>query len=282
MFALHTDLAGGSLLVSDFLEGLDQLSDPVAELPVARSERARVFRNGLISQATGGSMDSSVYRLLRTEFMGDSATATLLPGFIRTCADTGDFWQFIKYEYSTYKERRDYLRAEFQPLIDYLEQEPAPASDKISETLEAFDEHGVGAAWRKALNRVHDDPEGAITAARTLLETVCIHILDDSGGADSDYGGSSDLPKLYSSVAKKLNLAPSQHTESVFKQILGGCSGVVEGLGALRNRVGDAHGRGRRPVRVHPRHATLAVNLAGTMAMFLIETSHSRAASETS
>lgn len=263
----------------DFMEGLDQLSDPIADLPVARSERALAFRNGLTSEATGGSMDASVYRLLRTEFMADSATAALLPKFIRTCADTGDFWQFIKYEFSSYRERRDYLRAEFQSLIDYLEREPAPASDKISEALEAFDEHGVGAAWRKALKRVHDDPEGAITAARALLETVCLHILDDGVEPGSAYTGAVDLPKLYALVAKKLNLAPSQHTEGVFKQILGGCSGVVEGLGALRNRVGDAHGQGKRPVKVQSRHATLAVNLAGTMAMFLIETLSSKAES---
>jgi hypothetical protein len=57
---------------------------------------------------------------------------------------------------------------------------------------------------------------------------------------------------------------------------LGGCTSVVEGLGALRNKVGDAHGQGKRPVRVSPRHAHLAVNLAGTMATFLIETRATR------
>jgi len=70
----------------------------------------------------------------------------------------------------------------------------------------------------------------------------------------------------------KLNLAPSQHTAVVFKQILGGCQCVVEGLGTLRNRLSDAHGKGRTAVRPASRHAGLAVNLAGAMASFLIET----------
>jgi hypothetical protein len=35
---------------------------------------------------------------------------------------------------------------------------------------------------------------------------------------------------------------------------------------------GDAHGQGRNPIRPTPRHAELAVNLAGTMAAFLVST----------
>lgn len=82
-----------------------------------------------------------------------------------------------------------------------------------------------------------EDPAGAITTARTLLETVCKHILDD---LKEEYPTDADLPKLYKITAEKLNLAPSQHSAAVFKQILGGCTSVVEGLGALRNRLGSA------------------------------------------
>lgn len=259
---------------------IDGPFDPVASLPTERGERALAFRNGLTSQATGGSMDDARYRVLRSEFMADPDTAKLLPKFITSCADTGDFWQFIRYEFGTYRERRDYLRAEFQPLIDHLERLPAPAAAAISDILDKFDTDGVGASWRKALSRSTDDPEGAITSARTLLETVCKHILDEGVEPGSRYVGGEDLPKLYNLVAKKLNIAPSQHTEAVFKQILGGCTGIVEGLGALRNRVGDAHGQGKRPVRVQVRHANLAVNLAGATATFLIETLEARRATE--
>ncbi|MBL0102405.1 MAG: abortive infection family protein [Bacteroidetes bacterium] len=86
------------------------------------------------------------------------------------------------------------------------------------------------------------------------------------------YDEKADLPALYKAVAKELNLSPDQHTEQIFKQILGGCQTVVEGLGALRNAYGDAHGK--RLIRKKPnkRHSDLAINLAGTMAMFLLET----------
>lgn len=250
--------------------------DPIAVLPPEPGERALALRNGLISAATGGAIDDGVYKVLRTELMANTAVSNLLPKFVRTCSDPGDFWQFIKYKFNTYRERRDFIREQFTPLINYLERSPTPAVKSISSVLERFDMDGVGGAWRKALSRVASDPEGAITAARTLIETVCKHVLDEGVAPGTKYAGVDDLPKLYALTAKELNLAPSQHTEGVFKQILGGCTAVVEGLGALRNRVGDAHGQGKRPVRVNTRHATLAVNLAGTMATFIVETYDSR------
>ena len=65
----------------------------------------------------------------------------------------------------------------------------------------------------KRLARRHTDPEGAITSARTLLETVCKRVLDETGTAYSD---KDDLPALYKVVATKLNIAPSQHTQDTF------------------------------------------------------------------
>ncbi len=97
-------------------------------------------------------------------------------------------------------------------------------------TLCVLDESGVHEAWQKALGRRTRDPEGAITAAKTLLETVCNHIIDMIGGT---YGDNDDLPKLYSIAAEHLNLAPSQHAEKVFKSILGNCQAVAGNLAAL-------------------------------------------------
>ena len=56
------------------------------------------------------------------------------------------------------------------------------------------------------------------------------------------------------------------------KQVLGGCTAVVEGIGAIRNALGDAHGKGKLSTKPKARHAELAVNLAGACAIFLIET----------
>ncbi len=244
-------------------------------------ERAENLQDLLISSATGGSAGGDDYKALRKHFLDDPETAPLLPVFVRSKRDLFQFWQFIKPKYGTYAERREFIWREFAPLLEFLERRTKKPSDEaISERLKSFDADGVHAVWVKALARRDSDPEGAITAARTLLETVCKHILDAAGVAyDRD---TVDLPDLYRLTAKELNLAPGQHTENTFKKILGGVTSVVNELGSLRNRLGDAHGKGKRPVRPASRHAGLAVNLAGSIALFLVDTWLARSQSSAS
>jgi hypothetical protein len=148
-----------------------------------------------------------------------------------------------------------------------------PADNEISKTLLAFNPSDIHARWTEAIERRSTNPSAAITSARTLLEDTCKWILHEAGESFED---ENDLPALYRKLAKFLKLAPDDHTEKVFKQILGNCQSIVESLGAIRNKLGDAHGQGPIRAKPQPRHAELAVNLAGTMATFLIATWHSR------
>jgi hypothetical protein len=236
-------------------------------------ETIEALQNGLIDTATGGSMPDSDYLQFRRVLMDEPALKDKVPPFLRTCRSTSQFWQFIKHQYSHYRERRDFIWSQFNPILESLEGTDTPAENVVSEVLKNFDLANVYSQWSKSLERRKQDPEGAITAARTLLETVCKHILDED---TVSYPDGADLPKLYRVAAEHLNIAPSQHVEPVFKQILGGCTAVVEGLGALRNKLSDAHGKGKLPVKPAPRHAELAVNLAGTMAAFLVSTWESK------
>ncbi len=237
-------------------------------------ERAQYLQNLLINHATGGVAENSEYQELRQYFLDNPATKSVIPSWVRLNRDLSQFWQFIKYKFATYAERRTFIWSEFAPLLESLETGAKTPSDQtVSEVLKRFNAESVHVVWSKALDRRQSDPEGAITAARTLLETVCKHILDEKG---IEYSNKTDLPQLYHLVSVELNLSPSQHTEDVFKQILGSCSTIVNGLGTLRNRLGDAHGQGKKTVRPAARHAELAVNLAGSVALFLVETWESR------
>ncbi|WP_105381425.1 abortive infection family protein [Neorhizobium alkalisoli] len=242
-----------------------------AELPESLIEKIAMLEGTLIDAATGGSGDNALYVHLRRELVQDDEMKPLLPAFVRSYRDLSAFWGWIKYQEGTYARRRKLIGEAFTPIMDYLEgRGRAPADAAMSDALASFDADGVHAVWTKALVRRANDPEGAITVARTLLETVCKRILDEKGG---EYSEKDDLPKLYSLTAKALNLAPDQHTAEPIKAILGGAMTMVNGLGTLRNRLSDAHGRGGKiPVRPSERHASLAVNLSGAMATFLVET----------
>lgn len=234
-------------------------------------ERAQSLQNILVAIATGGRDGDNDYKYLRAHFIGISAYNALLPSFVRTNRELGQFWQFVKEKFPTYAERRSFIWSEFTPLMNHLEgKNHRPLDAQTSDTLKAFDPDSVHTAWQRALERRTSDPEGAITAARTLLETVCKHILD---ARSITYDSNKiELHELYKLTAVELNLSPSQHTEDIFKQILGGCSAIVSGLGTLRNRLGDAHGKGHNPVKPATRHAELAVNLAGSVSLFLVST----------
>ncbi|MFT5798132.1 MAG: hypothetical protein ACI84R_002197 [Candidatus Azotimanducaceae bacterium] len=204
--------------------------------------------------------------------LDDPNTKLHLPRFVRDNVDGDGVWAYLK-DFHTgngaYAARRKHISEQFPSLLDYLSEVGAPADTSISATLSRYNADGVSEVWQKALARRKTDPERAITSARTLLEEVCKRVLEDAGLTPQDKW---DLSKLYREAANLMTLSPSQHTAETFKRILGGCQSVVENLGGLRNKISDAHGGGPKKVRPSERHAALAVNLAGSMAMFLIDT----------
>lgn len=131
------------------------------------------------------------------------------------------------------------------------------------------DWQAVTKSWTTALSKVTTDPDGAITATRTTLESICKHICDERSVT---YEDSWDLARLYKAAAAAMEVSPDQHTEQIIKQILSGAATVVGGLAGMRNALSDAHGRGKGSVGPAPRHAKLAVNVGFAIAGFLIET----------
>jgi len=147
---------------------------------------------------------------------------------------------------------------------------PMPPTDaSVTQGLRGLGPDYICIAWEKALRRRATDPDGAITAARSLLESTLKHVLHE---ANVRYAAKDDLPKLYRKAADVLELAPDGQASELLRRIAGGCRTVVEGLGALRNRVSDAHGRAPDSVPIGPRHAELAVALAGALSLFLCQT----------
>lgn len=234
-------------------------------------EQIELLQSICVGRATGSREDyDQQYKRIRHIVASEPSLNRLAPSFIKSCLDTTQFWSFISGKFGTYRERRQFIYAEFVPLLNRLRgASSALVEESVTDRLMEFSVEGVGVVWRIALDRLQSDPEGAITLARTLIETVCKHILDDR---NAEYPRNCELSDLWKRTARELNLAAEQHSEQVFRQILGGCATVVNGMASVRNQLGDAHGKGRVPVRPSARHATLVVNLAGSLALFVIET----------
>jgi hypothetical protein len=236
----------------------DPLYEPVLEIQTI-----------LLARATGMGADYDRYAALRNALVGEERIRGRLPAWLRACRDLNAFWSYIQPKFPTYAERRQFIRDEFRALLDDLEHDMPAGDREVAAILERLTTDTVREVWERAQARRSDDPNGAITLARTLLETVCKHILDDEG---VEYDEGDELPRLYRLTAETLQIAPNDATEDAFRRIFGACTSIVESVGTIRNRMGDAHGRGAGAVRVEPRYARLAVNLSGAMATFLVET----------
>lgn len=145
-----------------------------------------------------------------------------------------------------------------------------PGATAAGEGLAKLEDwQAVTKSWSAALTKVTTDPDGAITATRTTLESICKHICEERSVV---YEDAWDLTRLYKTTASAMEVSPDQHTEQIIKQILSGATTVVGGLAGMRNALSDAHGRGKGSVSPAPRHAKLAVNTGFAIAGFLIDT----------
>ncbi len=243
-------------------------------MPEELIERVRSLQAIPLSRATGGYPDEAEYTALRRELLTNPSVKYLLPELVSKYRTLSDWWTFIKYKFGRYEERRIYLSEQFDRAFRVLEGESLlPSEDSMAEVLGLLSWGQVQNHWHKGLERKDTDPEGAITIARTLVESACKHILDDFGVA---YNNKEDLPKLYTMTAEQLDLAPHQQSTETMKQILGGCKTVIDGMGALRNQIGDAHGRGQNNPEIDPCYAELSLNLAGALVTFLMRKADAR------
>ena len=126
----------------------------------------------------------------------------------------------------------------------------------------------------RAIDNAANDPEDCVTAACSLVEAVCRSILLEIG---LPLPAKKDIDGLLKAVQEPLGLSPGRtdlppEIEQDVRQVLGGLTSTLKGIGALRTHGGDAHGRERGFRRMDSRIARLALNTASTIALFLIET----------
>lgn len=119
--------------------------------------------------------------------------------------------------------------------------------------------------WIEASRRISIDPPGAITAARTMVETVLKSIIHERGEEPDNSG---DLGRLIRQTEKVLEFSPSEHQGE--HQIISGFASVMNGLACLSNNAGDRHGTVGGVGIDDPIIAELCVYACGTIGIFFI------------
>jgi hypothetical protein len=144
----------------------------------------------------------------------------------------------------------------------------------LSEKLAVIDFDTVQRDLDRALASAETDPEDAVTAACSVIESLCRSVLAELG---LPLPVQLDIQGLYKAVREPLGLAPGKEDmdpeiANDVRAILGGLNSTVQGIGALRTHAGDAHGRARGFKRLDARIARLAIHTASGIALFIIET----------
>ena len=150
----------------------------------------------------------------------------------------------------------------------------SPILEKLGAVVDTISFDTVRRDLDRALASAKADPEDAVTAACSALESVCRSILIE---LDEPLPAKKDVKGLYNAVKRPLGLSPDRsdldaNVAGDVRTILSGLSTVVEGIGSLRTHGGDAHGRERGYARIDERIASLAIHASSTATLFLIET----------
>jgi len=127
----------------------------------------------------------------------------------------------------------------------------------------------VNAEFERAIAAINSDPPAAVTAACSILESLCKVYIQDEG---LPIPSKQTAIPLWAAVSKHLGLSPSTVEEEDLKRILSGLTSVVDGIGGFRTHASSAHGHGRKSYRIAPRHARFVVHAAHTLVAFVIET----------
>ncbi|HBO0245213.1 abortive infection family protein [Pseudomonas aeruginosa] len=155
------------------------------------------------------------------------------------------------------------LTFEGESFLDQLSGQPTPADEELVDLLTRIQSYNIRDRWEKALSRRVTDPSGAITAARSLLETTLKWIIEERGGKPIENNRA-----LFNRAIDALGIAvKGQPVERTIE----GLSSIIWGIGEMRNRLGDAHGAVSDSALPTVSEAGLCVNLAGATALFLLE-----------
>jgi hypothetical protein len=85
------------------------------------------FQEELIEMFTGKG-DLNKYKDIRNELLRHEDFSEIIPKFIRRCRDGGALWSFAKGVDPSWEPRRQFVREQFEPLLDFLETPGQPTS----------------------------------------------------------------------------------------------------------------------------------------------------------
>nr|WP_306277177.1 abortive infection family protein [Pseudomonas putida] len=144
------------------------------------------------------------------------------------------------------------------------------ATKTLSELIKSRNIGAIDFEFERAIKNIESSPREAVSAACNILESVFKIYIEEH--AHLSLPAKQDLQAVWKIVRADLGLDASILEERDLQEIVTGVVATVHGIGALRTHASSAHGAGKRPYNLKPRHARLAIHAAHTIAAFVLET----------
>lgn len=125
-----------------------------------------------------------------------------------------------------------------------------------------------GEQWTKARLAIESDASESLTRSSSFLESVCRHYLEQR---NISLPGTKTITELIGEVVRDFPQLGGEEEEGAKKDVerlFAGIKSIAMGAGALRTRLGTAHGGNKN---ASPNEARLVNNLAGAAAIYIIE-----------
>ena len=123
------------------------LSPPTEEL----FERVLDFQGELIDYFAGGkSLEEPRYKAMRAELLEDPRYGNLAPSWLRRNRDMTSLWSFAKSVDGSWEPRRQFVREQFEPLLDFLERGGGTPSPRMPGSYDASAWTGVQSTTQQA------------------------------------------------------------------------------------------------------------------------------------
>lgn len=236
------------------------------------SDYARRLRS-LLRQSVDGELTekASEYK----EAWEETKACPHRPKWLVEVPDAEELWRYFRDSIpDSYSARRDHIEETIDPWIEHLESGECERSlPGLEEKIRARGPEGVYDDFRSAHSRLPNDPEGALTAARSMVETACkAAILRTEGQSLTEEQvenlGMNDLvEEAFEGKKERLDgLDPE-----VIDNLEEGLNSIIWSVSSARQEHGDAHGGepfGRQ--EVDPSVAALSLNVAGAASVFLL------------
>jgi hypothetical protein len=235
--------------------------------------KVREIHQSLIGLATGKITENfyEKYERVRAELLQlDQGILSAIPRWIYENKYGSNFWQYVKRISPHYQPRRDFINESFDDLYNFIEKgADQPISLSLDQINRAIKNEYIDLLWKKIYSRKSFDRDGAVTACKTLIETTLKHLLDSK---NVEYSSRDDMGSLYKKVSKNYGLEPDKKKHQEFHKLCVGCITVVSGISEIRNKYGDAHGKGdqQKVSELTQNYVDVMVNMTGSIVTFLL------------